>query len=94
VNAGGNFPDGYNDSWIIDGRLYTGGRDPSQSGASMDVSQLTGPQGQSAFEPVESQMIEVVGDPSEQIEEELRLEEGVTPEACTKEKEDQGLCAK
>jgi hypothetical protein len=41
---------------------------------------LTNPAGQEVFEAVESQMIETLGDPSEQIEEELRLEDEDLPQ--------------
>ena len=44
--------------------------------------------GQGVFEAVESQMIEVLGDPSEQIEEELKLEGEEAPAGVTKEEEE------
>jgi hypothetical protein len=44
--------------------------------------------GQGVFEAMESQMIEVLGDPSEQIEEELKLEGEEAPVGATKEEEE------
>jgi len=43
--------------------------------------------GEGVFEAVESQMIEVLGDPSEQIEEELKLEEEEAPVGAPEEEE-------
>ena len=65
---------------ILDGRLT----DPNVLSAPQQAGQAVAAisasaQAQSAFEAVETQIIEVVGDPSEQIEEELRLDEGVSP---------------
>jgi hypothetical protein len=65
---------------ILDGRLT----DPNVLSATQQAGQAVAAisasaQAQSAFEAVETQIIEVVGDPSEQIEEELRLDEGVSP---------------
>jgi hypothetical protein len=72
-NAGGIEPTKVSppdSNWLIDGVLTNANALISQAG--VDVSALTGPVGQGAFEAVESQMIETVGDPSEAIEEELQ----------------------
>jgi hypothetical protein len=51
------------------------GIDPTKGAGQNVAAVLANPAGQEVFEAVESQIIETLGDPSQQIEEELRLEE-------------------
>ncbi|MCX5734160.1 MAG: hypothetical protein NTW68_07530, partial [candidate division NC10 bacterium] len=82
VSLGGRAPDTIDtpSPVMLDGRLT----DPYLLSATQQAGQAVAAisasaQAQSAFEAVESQIIEVVGDPSEQIEEELRMDEEVSP---------------
>jgi hypothetical protein len=90
VSLGGRAPDAIStpSPVILDGRLT----DPYLLSATQQAGQAVAAiaasaQAQSAFEAVESQIIEVVGDPSEQIEEELRMDEEVPPSDSTDEEE-------
>jgi hypothetical protein len=90
VSLGGRAPDTIDtpSPIILDGRLT----DPNVLSAILQAGQtvaaiVASAQAQSAFEAVESQIIEVVGDPSEQIEEELRMDEEVSPSDSKDEEE-------
>jgi hypothetical protein len=92
VSFGGRAPDIIDtpSPIVLDGRLT----DPNVLSATQQAGEAVAAisasaQAQSAFEAVESQIIEVVGDPSEQIEEELRMDEEVSPSPCDSKDEDE-----
>jgi hypothetical protein len=73
---------------LIDGRSEEL-RKAQETGVGQQVSAVSATvPGQEVFEAVESQILEVIGDPSEQIEEELRLEEEDVPTKLKLEEDD------
>ena len=89
VSLGGRAPDTIDapSPVILDGHLTDPYLFSATQGGQAVAAISASAQAQSAFEAVESQIIEVVGDPSEQIEEELRMDEEVPPSDSKEDEE-------